>query len=55
VFPFAPEHAAAGLTRDALYLLRPDTYLALAEPSQDPAVLERYGSERALRLGAPGA
>ena len=55
VFPFTPEHAAAGLTRDALYLLRPDTYLALAEASQDPAVLERYGSERALRLGAQGA
>jgi hypothetical protein len=52
VFPFAAEHAAAGLTRDALYLLRPDTYVALAEASQDPAVLERYGSERALRLGA---
>ena len=55
VFAFAPEHAAAGLTHDALYLLRPDTYVALAEPCQDPSVLERYGSERALRLGSEGA
>jgi 2-polyprenyl-6-methoxyphenol hydroxylase-like FAD-dependent oxidoreductase len=55
VFPFATEHAAVGLTRDALYLLRPDTYIGLAEASQDPAVLERYCGERALRLGAEGA
>jgi 2-polyprenyl-6-methoxyphenol hydroxylase-like FAD-dependent oxidoreductase len=55
VFPFAAEHAAAGLTRDALYLLRPDTYVALAEATQDPAVLERYCSERALRPGGEGA
>jgi 2-polyprenyl-6-methoxyphenol hydroxylase-like FAD-dependent oxidoreductase len=54
VFPFAAEHAAAGLTRDALYLLRPDTYVGLAEASQDPAALERYCGERALRLGAEG-
>jgi 2-polyprenyl-6-methoxyphenol hydroxylase-like FAD-dependent oxidoreductase len=52
VFPFEPEHASAGLRRDALYLLRPDSYVALAEASQDPALLERYGSERALRLGS---
>ncbi len=55
VFPFAAAHAAAGLTRDALYLLRPDTYVALAEASQDPAVLERYCRERALRPGGAGA
>ena len=27
----APNTATAGLARDALYLLRPDTYVALAE------------------------
>ena len=43
VFAFAPEHAAAGLTRDALYLLRPDTYVALAE------ALSGSGRARALR------
>lgn len=54
VFPFAAEHAAAGLTRDALHLLRPDTYVALVEATQDPAVLERYCGERALRPGGEG-
>jgi hypothetical protein len=30
VFDWRWEHHAAGLARDALYLLRPDTYVALA-------------------------
>ena len=36
VFAWRPEYEAAGLARDALYLLRPDTYVALAEPSGSP-------------------
>lgn len=51
VLPFAPEHAAAGLARDALYLLRPDTYVALADGAADAATLERYFSERGIRPG----
>src|SRR6266404_4649163 len=31
VFNWRPEHEAAGLARDAIYLLRPDTYIALAD------------------------
>jgi hypothetical protein len=42
------------VARDALYLLRPDTYVALAAPAADAAVLERYIAERNLRLTAPG-
>jgi 2-polyprenyl-6-methoxyphenol hydroxylase-like FAD-dependent oxidoreductase len=53
VFPWGAAHAAAGLERDALYLLRPDTYVALADGSADPATLTRYFSERALRPQAP--
>jgi FAD binding domain len=49
VFPWSASHGAAGLERDALYLLRPDTYVALADRSADPTALERYFSERALR------
>ena len=49
VFDFRPEHQRAGLARDALYLLRPDTYVALAEPHPDPAALERYFADRGLR------
>jgi 2-polyprenyl-6-methoxyphenol hydroxylase-like FAD-dependent oxidoreductase len=33
VFDWRSEHEAAGLARNALYLLRPDTYVALADPS----------------------
>ncbi len=51
VFAFAPEHAAAGLTRNALYLLRPDTYVALVDREAHPASLERYFLERGLRPG----
>ena len=50
-FAFAPEHQAAGLTRDALYLLRPDGYVALTASAQDPRVLARYFAERGLRQG----
>jgi hypothetical protein len=50
-FAFCPEHQAAGLTRDALYLLRPDGYLALTASAQDPQLLARYFAERGLRQG----
>jgi 2-polyprenyl-6-methoxyphenol hydroxylase-like FAD-dependent oxidoreductase len=38
----------AGLARDAAYLLRPDTYVAFADASAQPAALERYLDERRL-------
>jgi 2-polyprenyl-6-methoxyphenol hydroxylase-like FAD-dependent oxidoreductase len=53
VFDWRAEHEAAGLARDALYLLRPDTYVALAEPSGASAALDRYRTERGLELGGP--
>jgi 2-polyprenyl-6-methoxyphenol hydroxylase-like FAD-dependent oxidoreductase len=49
VFPWSALYRSAGLERDALYLLRPDTYVALADRTADPTALERYFSERALR------
>src|SRR5438874_11112735 len=48
VFDWQPEHEAAGLARNALYLLRPDTYLALADPSAAPEALERYFSDHEI-------
>jgi 2-polyprenyl-6-methoxyphenol hydroxylase-like FAD-dependent oxidoreductase len=51
-FLWTPECESAGVARDAAYLLRPDTYVGVAEPSGDPAVLERY---LARILGAPPA
>ena len=53
VFAWTEAHAEAGLSRDALYLIRPDTYVALAEGSGEPTVLERYFSERRIRA-TPG-
>ncbi|WP_428480986.1 hypothetical protein [Pseudomonas chlororaphis] len=43
-------HQAAGLARNGFYLLRPDTYVALAEKSADPKVMERYFEERKIAL-----
>jgi hypothetical protein len=42
-----------GLARNALYLLRPDTYVALADVSGSPDTVDRYCAERGLRLEAP--
>jgi 2-polyprenyl-6-methoxyphenol hydroxylase-like FAD-dependent oxidoreductase len=49
-FSWSPAHQAAGIGRGALYLLRPDSYVALADPAAaDAGALARYFSERALR------
>ena len=53
VFDWRPQHELAGLARNALYLLRPDTYVALADPSGAPDAVDRYCAERGLRLAAP--
>ena len=53
VFDWRSEHEAAGLARDALYLLRPDTYVALADVSGVPGIIERFCAERGIRLGVP--
>jgi 2-polyprenyl-6-methoxyphenol hydroxylase-like FAD-dependent oxidoreductase len=52
-FAWQPEYEAAGLARDAIYLLRPDTYVALADSSGTPGVLDRYFSDRGIRLRPP--
>ncbi len=52
-FEFGPEHKQAGLHRDALYLLRPDTWLALVDPQQSAATLDRYFSALGYLLEAP--
>jgi 2-polyprenyl-6-methoxyphenol hydroxylase-like FAD-dependent oxidoreductase len=41
-FSWQREMAAAGLVDGALYLLRPDGYIALADPTSDPERLRRY-------------
>jgi 2-polyprenyl-6-methoxyphenol hydroxylase-like FAD-dependent oxidoreductase len=42
VFPWEPRVQRAGLARNAMYLLRPDGYVALADGAADPARLQSY-------------
>ena len=42
VYEWRAEYGAAGLLEDAAYLLRPDTYVAVAEQTASPAVLQQY-------------
>jgi hypothetical protein len=48
VFPWKPAMEAAGLQRGALYLVRPDGYVALADPETSPDRLRRYFDDRAI-------
>jgi 2-polyprenyl-6-methoxyphenol hydroxylase-like FAD-dependent oxidoreductase len=52
VFHWRSEHEAAGLVRDATYLLRPDTYVALADTSGAPGALDRYCADHGITLTA---
>jgi 2-polyprenyl-6-methoxyphenol hydroxylase-like FAD-dependent oxidoreductase len=51
-FGWRSEYERAGLARDALYLLRPDTYVALADTSGAPAALARYFADHGIKLSA---
>jgi len=48
IFEWSDDHERAGFTRDALYLLRPDSYVALALPSPSAERLQTYGQSRGL-------
>ena len=51
-FGWQSEYEAAGLARGALYLLRPDTYVALADAAGVPAALARYFEDHGINLGS---
>jgi 2-polyprenyl-6-methoxyphenol hydroxylase-like FAD-dependent oxidoreductase len=53
-FAWEPVHETAGFSRDAMYLVRPDAYIAFAATEQDPALIERYLAEHGMQL-APAA
>jgi hypothetical protein len=57
VFPWSDAARRAGLERDALYLVRPDGYVALADPGAQPGALRGYFKDRGmdLRIRAPSA
>ncbi len=48
-FPWREAFWRAGLMQDALYLVRPDGHVALADPNARPAALERYIDEWLLK------
>jgi 2-polyprenyl-6-methoxyphenol hydroxylase-like FAD-dependent oxidoreductase len=50
IFGWRSEYEKAGLARDALYLLRPDSYVAIADGSGAADVLARYFEDRGIRL-----
>lgn len=50
VFDWRPAFDTAGLARNGFYLLRPDTYVAIADNSADPKVIERYFRDHGIRL-----
>jgi 2-polyprenyl-6-methoxyphenol hydroxylase-like FAD-dependent oxidoreductase len=52
VFGWRSEYEMAGLARDALYLLRPDSYVALADSSGAADVLARYFEDHGIRPAA---
>ena len=53
-FDWRQEYGAAGLERNAAYLLRPDTYVALADPTGSPGAFEQYLTARGIDVGAAG-
>jgi hypothetical protein len=52
VFAWRSEYEAAGITRDALYLLRPDTYIGLVDRSCSVGTLWQYLDARGMRIGS---
>jgi 2-polyprenyl-6-methoxyphenol hydroxylase-like FAD-dependent oxidoreductase len=50
IFEWRAQHSEAGLARNALYLLRPDTYVALADTSGSADAVQRYFDERGICL-----
>jgi 2-polyprenyl-6-methoxyphenol hydroxylase-like FAD-dependent oxidoreductase len=48
VFDWQAEHKNAGLAQNAAYLLRPDTYIALADPDASVATISGYFGNRGI-------
>jgi hypothetical protein len=48
IFPWRPEMGRTGLRRDAIYLVRPDGYVALADPDANTAPFTSYLDTRKL-------
>jgi hypothetical protein len=49
-FAWRPDYEIAGLAPDALYLLRPDGYVAVADTSATTGILDRYCIDQGIQL-----
>jgi hypothetical protein len=54
VFPWRSKYGTVGLAQDALYLIRPDTYVALAIRPGTADSLQLYFTKRGIRIGSRG-
>jgi hypothetical protein len=52
-FAWRPQYREAAFAQHALYLIRPDGYVALAEPSGAADALQRYFAQRGIGI-TPG-
>lgn len=50
VFDWQPDYETVGLARNALYLVRPDSYVALADTSGLPDAVDNYFTSRGIKL-----
>jgi hypothetical protein len=50
VFAWRRKHEEAGFAQHAVYLLRPDTYVALAEGSGGTSALACYFDQRRIKI-----
>ena len=50
IFPWRDDYERTGLARNALYLLRPDTYVALADATAGVTALGRYVADHGIQL-----
>jgi len=55
VFSWAAQHDHAGLARNAAYLLRPDAYVACADPAGGVQAFDDYLTQRGVRVGKQAA
>jgi 2-polyprenyl-6-methoxyphenol hydroxylase-like FAD-dependent oxidoreductase len=49
-FAWRRQYGEAGFAQDALYLIRPDSYVALADQSGSADILQRYFAQRGIRI-----
>ncbi|KAE8137281.1 FAD binding domain-containing protein [Aspergillus pseudotamarii] len=50
IFPWSEKYQSVGLGKDAAYLVRPDTYVAVAEASGLPEQFDQYLKDNKIRL-----